>query len=123
MPQSVTLAIDPAAAAAEIELALRTHVLSTLRRQGVVVGLSGGVDSWGAAALGARALGKPRVLGALRPAGASSAAPPGLGRLVAETLDTPFVVEDVTASLEAARCYDRQVDAIREVVPEYGLGW
>ena len=55
------LRIDPAAAVAEIEQAIRTHVVS-LRRRGIVVGLSGGIDSSVVTCLSARALGADRVL-------------------------------------------------------------
>ena len=33
------------------------------------------------------------------------------------------IVEDVTASLEAAGCYRRQAEAIGKIVPDYGQGW
>src|SRR5262249_14532868 len=46
-----------------------------------------------------------------------------LGRVVAEWLSIPTVVEDIAPMLEAAGCYRRRDEAIRQVVPEYGAGW
>ena len=51
------LRIDAATVANQIEQALKTQVLTTLRRRGIVVGLSGGIDSSVVTALAARAMG------------------------------------------------------------------
>ena len=53
------LRIDAAAVAAQIEQALKTQVLTTLRRRGIVVGLSGGIDSSVVTALWPRARSGP----------------------------------------------------------------
>jgi NAD+ synthase len=113
------LAIDAAAETARIAATLAAQVTRRLRRKGVVVGLSGGVDSSVAAALGVRALGPGRVLGLLMPEADSSPDSTRLGRLVAERLGIEWVLEDIRPILEAAGCYRRRDDAIREVVPEY----
>lgn len=117
------LAIDAEAAVAEIQEAIRTQVLITLRRRGVIVGLSGGVDSSVVAGLAAGAIGADRVLGVLMPERDSSADSLRLGRQVAERFGIQTVLEDVTASLDAIGCYSRQIEAIRSVFPDYGEGW
>ena len=123
---SVARALDPAVLAIEapaevdrIAAAIATQVTRRLRRKGVVVGLSGGVDSSVVAALCVRALGPGRVLGLLMPEADSSPDSTRLGQLVAETLGVEWVLEDIGAILTAAGCYRRRDDAIREVVPEY----
>ena len=60
------LRIDPAAASATIERAIVAHV-TALRRRGVVVGLSGGIDSSVVTHLCVRALGASRVQVLLMP--------------------------------------------------------
>ncbi len=61
------LDIDAAAETASIADAIRRQVLATLKRRGVIVGLSGGIDSSVVAALSVKALGQDRVLGLLMP--------------------------------------------------------
>ncbi len=46
-----------------------------------------------------------------------------LGRLLANQLGVPTMLEEMRAILAAAGCYRRQDDAIRSVFPEYGDGY
>jgi NAD+ synthase len=46
-----------------------------------------------------------------------------LAQLLAQRLGIRLVVEDISGSLAALGCYDRQVEAIRMVFPEYGAEW
>ena len=46
-----------------------------------------------------------------------------LATLLADHLGVERVVEDIEPALAALGCYDRQLEAIRMVVPEYGAGW
>ncbi|HLJ50804.1 MAG TPA: NAD(+) synthase [Bryobacteraceae bacterium] len=118
-----TLQIDPAATSARIQEAIRRQVLCDLRRKGVVIGLSGGVDSSVVAALAVRALGKDRVLGLFMPERDSSADSLRLSHLLAESLDIDTRLENIGPILEAAGCYERRDQAIRTVLPDYGPGW
>jgi len=77
------LRLDPAEAASRIETALREMVFGRLGRKGIVVGLSGGIDSSVVAALVVRALGKERALGLLMPETDSADESEPLGRLIA----------------------------------------
>jgi NAD+ synthase len=117
------LHIDPAAVADEIARAVAEQVSGTLRRRGVVVALSGGVDSSVCAGLAVRALGPARVLGLAMPERESDPCSLQLAREWAGALGIELVVEDVTAILEAFGCYRRRDDAARRVVPEFGAGW
>jgi len=117
-----SLQIDPDQAVATIEAAIRSQVRS-LRRRGVVVGLSGGIDSSVVTSLCVRALGADRVRVLLMPERDSSGDSLILGRLVADTLGVAPVVEDITPLLEASGCYEKQVAAIRTAFPEYADGY
>jgi NAD+ synthase len=117
------LDMDAPSATRRIQESITSQVRDKLRRRGVVVGLSGGVDSSVVAALCARALGPDRVLGLFMPERDSSPDSLALGRLLAEHLGIQTVVEDIAPALTAIGCYERQVAAIRQVVPEYGEGW
>jgi NAD+ synthase len=117
------LRLDLPAETARIERSVRDQVLGTLRRRGVVVGMSGGIDSSVTAALSVRALGKERVFGLLMPERDSSDDALRLGRMLAEHLGIRYQVENIRPALEGLGCYARQLEAIRMVVPEYGEGW
>ena len=121
--QAFALTLDAAAEAERIATALRSQVLKRLRRKGLVLGLSGGVDSSVVAALAARAFGADNVLGIFMPEQDSDPDSLRLGRAVAEWLGMPTVLEDITPILNGAGCYRRRDEFIRRLVPEYGPGW
>jgi NAD+ synthase len=121
--RGLRLHIDGAAEAQRIGEAIRTQVLSVLRRRGAVVALSGGIDSSVVAALCVKALGRERVLALLMPERDSSADALVLGRTMAARLGVEALVEDIEPTLAAAGCYQRQAEAIRSVFPGYGEGW
>lgn len=115
--------LDAERAVAEIGRALRTYLRTDLKRRGLVVALSGGIDSSVTAALAAHSIGRKRVFGVLMPERESSAATLPLSRDVAEFLEIDHVVEDITSALEGVRCYERYDAAVRLAVPDYGPGW
>jgi NAD+ synthase len=120
---AVRLHLDADASVARIAEALRSQVGQELRRRGVVVAMSGGVDSSVCAALAAHALGPERVFGLAMPERESDPESVTLAREWADELGVDFAVEDITRVLEAAGCYRRRDEAIRRVVPTYGDGW
>jgi len=116
------LDLDCAAETERIVRALRARVRG-FHRQGLVVALSGGVDSSVVGALCVRALGRERVFGLLMPERDSSAETLALSRLIVSHLDVPHAEEDITPILEAFGCYRRRDAAIRAVIPAYGPGY
>ncbi len=113
---------DASGIAQKIQESIRAS-LRRMRRQGAVVGLSGGVDSTVTAALCVAALGKDRVFGIMMPEGESSSDSLALARLLANQLGIETKVEDIDPPLRALGCYQRRDHAIRKVIPEYGDGW
>ena len=118
-----TLKLDPAQETERIVRWLRAVLARPLRRRGVVLGLSGGVDSSVTAALAVRAVGAERVFALLMPERHSAASTLELGRLVADTLQIARQEEDITGILEAVGFYERYDAAVRRAVPSYGAGW
>lgn len=116
------LKLDGAAMVDRIATEMR-KCLSRFRRRGIILGLSGGIDSTVTAALAVRALGPERVFGVHMPERDSSKDTLDLSRLVSSHLGIDSVLEEITAVLEATGCYQRQAEAIRLAVPEYGPGW
>ncbi len=117
------LRIDAPAVAGELQAFIRDSVFYLLRRKGIVVGLSGGIDSSVVGALAARALGPERVVGLMMPEADSSDDSLTLAAAVADACGIRTVREDISETLAAAGCYRRRDEAIRSAVPEYGDGW
>jgi NAD+ synthase len=117
------LHLDAAAEAERIAEWIRQVVHDPLRRQGAVVGVSGGIDSSVVLALCARALGPERVLAVLSPEQDSAPDTLELSRGAVEAAGTPWVEEDITEPLAAFGCYRRRDEAVREVIPEYTSEW
>ena len=116
------LAIDPAAETARIAEAMRAQ-LAVLGRRGLVVAMSGGVDSSVCAALAVNALGAARVFGLFLPEAESDPESISLAREVADRFGIRYAIEDIAPILAAAGCYARRDEAIRALVPGYGAGW
>lgn len=117
------LGIDAATATLKIGEALRYHLGETLRRRGLVVAMSGGVDSSVCAALAARAVGPSRVLGIFMPERDSDPESLELAEGLAKQLGIGSVLEDITPVLEGAGCYRRRNAAIRRLIPEFDEDW
>jgi NAD+ synthase len=120
---AAALGIDAGAEAARIAAVMREQVLHRLRRRGVVLGLSGGIDSSVTAALAVAAVGRDRVLGVLMPEGESEPESLTLGRAMADHLGIAHVVEDIGPALAALGCYARRDALIRQLEPGFGPGW
>ncbi len=117
------LAIDVAGETERIATALRSQLRDDLRKRGLVLGLSGGIDSSVCAALAVRALGAKNVFCLFMPENDSDPESLRLGRDVAQTFGIESVVEDIGPSLAAMGCYSRRDDFIRQIVPDYGDDW
>ena len=118
-----TLQLDAETAVSRIVTALRTHLSTTLKRRGLVVGMSGGVDSSVCAALAVRAVGPNRVFGLFMPERESDPQSLSIAKTLADQLGIEYTTEDIAPTLEGAGCYRRRNDAIRRVVPEFGDDW
>ncbi|MFN0197919.1 MAG: NAD(+) synthase [Planctomycetaceae bacterium] len=102
---------------------IRETVHHTLKKKGVVLGLSGGIDSSVCAALCVRALGSDKVFGLMMPEHDSADDSLSLADLLAEHLSMATEVENIAPLLEGAGCYRRRDEAIKKIVPEYGPGY
>jgi NAD+ synthase len=117
------LRLDPAAETEKITDAIRRFMADEIKRRGLVVAMSGGIDSSVVAALCVRALGKERVHALLLPEKDSSSDTLRLSRMMAEHLGLQPEVQDITPVLDACGCYLAQAEAIRSVIPSFGPDW
>ena len=117
------LALDAEAETARICAWMVETVASTLHRRGVIIAISGGVDSSVCAALAARAFGPKKVYGLLLPERDSSSSSADCGSIVASQLGLAHELIDIAPTLAALGCYAQRDEAIRRVFPAYGEDW
>ncbi len=117
------LKIDEKAEVERIADKLIDLLRSKLHRRGLVVGISGGIDSAVSTALSVEALGAKRVFGILMPEHDSSSESVSYGQLVVDKFGLDHTVENIGPTLEAIGCYRWRDEAIRKLFPEYGDDW
>jgi len=102
---------------------MREMLRVDLRRRGLVVAISGGIDSSVSAALSVKAIGASKVFGMLLPERDSSSTSTQRGKMLAEHLGIEYQIHDIAPTLEAIGCYKWRDEAIQATFPEYGEGW
>ena len=91
----------------------------TLRRDGAVIGLSGGIDSALCSELLVKALGKEKVLGLILPEKESNPISKEYALKHALKLGIEAVTVDITPTLEAFSTYEKRDRVIKKVFPDY----
>ncbi len=117
------LAIDCAEEVSRIEAFLAQTTARKLNRRGLVLGVSGGIDSAVCATLAARAVGHERVFALLMPERESSPDATERAQRLCESLGVSYSVEDISDGLSGIGCYTRRDEALRRLFPDYGAGW
>ena len=117
------LYVDPEKEVAKISKRLRDLMVNRLKRRGIIIGLSGGIDSSVTTALAVKAFGQARVLALLMPERHSAGETLKLSSNVADHFGVKSIHEDISGILEAVGFYKRYDEAVRLVIPEYGEGW
>jgi NAD+ synthase len=103
----------------EIIQKLRNDVLNTFKRNGAVVGISGGIDSSVCLALAVKAFGSDKVLGIIMPEKDSSPDSEKLAKELADKFGVKVIKEDITPALSGFGCYKRRDEAVKRIFPEY----
>jgi NAD+ synthase len=117
------LNIDLEKEADRIASCIRNCMKNQLKRRGLVLGLSGGIDSSVTAALAVKALGKERVFGLEMPERHSAEETVNLSRSVIDYLGIESQRVNISPILESVGFYQKYDEAVRMVIPEYGAGW
>jgi NAD+ synthase len=120
---SELLAFDMAAEVESIAAGIRALLRDHLHRRGLIVAISGGIDSSVCATLAVKAVGANKVFGLLMPERDSSSESVTKGRIVAEHLGIEYIVSDIAPALEAIGCYRWRDEAMQAVFPEYRSTW
>jgi NAD+ synthase len=98
---------------------LREDILHVFKRNGAVIGISGGIDSSVCMALAAKTFGPEKVLGIMLPEKDSSPDSEMLARELADKFGVKAIKEEITSALSGFGCYERRDEAVSRVFPEY----
>ena len=112
------LKIDPETLSSRIAAFIRDAVTNDYKRKGIVVGLSGGLDSATSAALSVRALGRDKVIGFLLPEKDSNPISREYGRAHADLLGIECHEINLTPMLEQFGVYEKRDAVVRKVFPD-----
>ena len=102
---------------------LREILSKDLHRRGLIIAISGGIDSSVCAALCVKAVGVKKVYGLLLPETDSSSKSVTRGKMLAEHLGIEYEIHDIAPTLQAIGCYQWRDDAIKKVFPDYDGAW
>ena len=117
--KEIILLEDIEAATKEITNKLQQDVLVSFKRNGAVIGISGGIDSSVCMALAVRAFGAEKVVGIIMPEKDSSPDSEELALELAGKFGVRTIKEVITGALDGFKCYDRRDEAVKRVFPEY----
>ena len=116
------LKIDAAAEVQRISAFVAEEARAVLRRSGVVVGLSGGVDSAVMAGIAVQAVGAANVLTLILPERESNPISREYARKQARILGVEAREVDITPTVDAVGGYAWRDEYLKSLVPEYGPG-
>jgi len=102
---------------------MRAIMRDNLRRRGIVVAVSGGIDSSVSAALGVRAFGPNKAFFLQLPERDSAEDTQSRGHQLIQHLGVEYTTHDIAPTLAAIGCYQARDEAIKQTFPEYGEGW
>ena len=98
---------------------IKETVLHQFKKEGIVIGVSGGIDSAVIAALAVEAVGPDRVYGLILPERESSPSSRELGIDLCKALKIRYEEVPITPMLESFTIYSRKEALIREIFPHY----
>ncbi|MFC1534173.1 NAD(+) synthase [Thermodesulfobacteriota bacterium] len=113
------LKINPAEEANKIINFVAEQTKKVFRRRGVVVGLSGGIDSAVMAAIAVRAIGKEKVVGLILPEKESNSVSRQHASTHAEALGIEYREIDITQTVDSIGHYRWRDEYINRLIPEY----
>ncbi len=117
------LKIDPANELEKLSKFIIHEVSVIFRRKGVVVGLSGGIDSACIAAVAVHALGKEKVVGLILPEKESNPVSSEYAVKHAQSLGIEFRQVDVSSTVDSVVQYEWRDRFIQNLLPDYQPGY
>jgi NAD+ synthase len=113
------LKIDAKREAAIVQEFMSAQTKGTPKRDGIIVGVSGGIDSAVVAALAVAAVGKDKVYGMILPERDSSPDSAKFAQTVIDDLGIRHETVDLTGPVESFGSYQVRDEVIKSIFPEY----
>ena len=98
---------------------IHEQVYDNFRKRGIVIGISGGIDSAVAAKLCCDAIGKENVLGIILPEKESNPQSQEFATKYCEKLGIKYEIEDVTSILDSSKIYQTREKIVEKYFPDY----
>jgi NAD+ synthase len=117
------LNIDFDTEVARISQMIKHYLRSIAHRRGLVVAISGGIDSSVCASLAVEAVGKERVLLLRLPESDSASETGDRSQVLATNLGCVTIDQNITDVLTALGCYEWRDRAIAELFPDFSPEW
>jgi len=117
------LKIDPEKELEKLSAFILEQVRTVFRRKGIVVGLSGGIDSACMAAIAVYTVGKERVVGLVLPEKESNPVSAKYAIKHAENLGIEHRLIDVSSTVDSVLKYGWRDEFVKQLIPEYQPGY
>ncbi len=117
------LKIDPQQQSERLADFITEQVNAVYRKSGVIVGLSGGIDSACIAAVAVHAIGKEKVLGLVLPEKESNPISCEYAKKHAESLGIEHRRIDITPTVDSVVSYNQRDAFLQKLIPEYRPGY
>lgn len=117
------LKIDPVKELEKLSRFVADQVRTVFRRKGVVVGLSGGIDSACMAAVAVHAVGKENVVGLILPEKESNPVSCDYAGNHAASMEIEHREIDITPTVDSVAAYEKRDAFIKKLVPEFEPGY
>ena len=102
-----------------LQIFIHEQVNSNFRKRGVVIGISGGIDSAVAVKLCCGAVGKENVLGIILPEKESNPQSQEFAKKYCEKLGIKYEIEDITSILDSSEIYQTREKIVKKYFPDY----
>ena len=89
------------------------------RKRGIVIGISGGIDSAVSVKLACDSVGKENVLGLIMPEKESNPESKELAKKLCQKLDIKFVIDDITQILDSSLVYKTREEIIQKLFLDF----
>jgi NAD+ synthase len=115
--------IDQESEVRKIVSEIKEALKGKLKKRGIVVGISGGIDSSVVLALAVKAVGADKVIGVMMPEKDSTSDSLLLATILAEKFGVKTYLEEMSSVLAGFGCYEKRDEAVKRIFPLFNSDW